>query len=347
MLKIGIIGATGYAGEELIRVLLGHPKVEITSLSAKIDQNQPIQDIFPQFRDFIDLECEVFESVEKIAEKADLFFLALPHTVSLDIVPQLLKKGKKVIDLSADYRFDSQELYEKWYEVKHTHSALLEEKVYGLPELYREKIKTASLVANPGCYPTSVILGLAPLVKAGLIATNSIIADSKSGVSGAGRSGEISLLFSEIEGDLKAYKIASHRHQPEMEEQLSQLGQDEVKITFVPHLIPMSRGILSTIYAPLKKQKDKNALLGIYEKFYQGESFVRLLPPGKLPQTKNVKGTNYCEIGIALDEANGLVIVVSAIDNLVKGASGQAVQNMNLMYGWEEKEGLASPAILP
>lgn len=343
MKKIGIVGATGYTGEELIRILLEHPKVKITSLTAKIDKAEPIFQIFPQFKDVLDIKCEVFENVGKVASKVDLVFLAVPHTVALKLVPQFLEKGVKVIDLSADYRFDNADTYKKWYGLKHTHSTLLKEKVYGLPEIYRAQIKKAKLVANPGCYPTSVILGAYPLVKMGIV--DEIISNSLSGVSGAGRKAALSLIFPETEGNLKAYKIGTHRHQPEMEEQLSKAGKSKIKVTFIPHLVPIARGILSTMYIKLSKKVDKKVILDSYKKTYKNEPFVKFLGENETPQIKMIKGTNYCHISATVQK--DAVIIISAIDNLIKGASGQAVQNMNLMYGWEETEGLASLPIMP
>ena len=343
MIKVGIVGATGYTGAELVRILLNHPKVEITSLTAKIDKGQPFSKIFPHFKNTFDMDCEIFENVEQVADKVDLVFLAVPHTVALKLVPEFLGKGIKVIDLSADYRFDSAEIYEKWYGLKHTHAELLKKKVYGLPELYRAQIKKSELIANPGCYPTSVILGAFPLVKMGI--ADNVIANSLSGVSGAGRAADLSFIFPEIEGNLKAYKVASHRHQPEMAEQLSKVTGPNIKVTFVPHLVPVSRGILTTMYIKLNKPADKNKIWQKYQEAYKNEPFVQLLPEGENPQVKLVRGTNNCQISVTVKE--DLVIVITAIDNLIKGASGQAVQNMNLMYGWDETEGLRTIPVFP
>ena len=350
MIKIGIVGATGYTGAELVRILLEHPQVEITSLTAKIEKSQPFSKIFPHFKGMLasptggfDMQCEIFENVEQVVEKVDLVFLAVPHTVALKIVPEFLEKGIKVVDLSADYRFDSAEIYEKWYGLKHTHSELLKEKVYGLPELYREQVKKAKLIANPGCYPTSVILGAYPLVKMGLV--NEVLVNSLSGVSGAGRSANLSLILPEIEGNVKAYKVGTHRHQPEMAEQLSKITGSGIKVTFVPHLMPISRGILTTMYIKLNKPADRNKIWQKYEEAYKNEPFVQLLGEGENPQVKLVRGTNKCQISLSVKD--DLAIVITAIDNLIKGASGQAVQNMNLMYGWDETEGLLLTPIYP
>lgn len=341
MLKVGIVGATGYGGEELIRLLLSHPEVEIATLAAKMEgKKTSISEIFPAFAGRIDLPCSDL-NVEEMAVSSELIFLALPHKVSMELASRFLNLGKKVIDFSADYRFAKAQTYEEWYEVPHTHKELLKEAIYGLPELYREEIKKARLVANPGCYPTSVILGAAPLLSRGWADTKNIIVDSKSGVSGAGRWPGQGFHFGEIQENFKAYKVTSHRHQPEMEEQLSRLAREKIRITFTPHLIPIKRGILSTIYMNLKKKGDPEKLGQLYEDFYGDEPFVKVLELDKLPETKGVWGTNCCHIGLKVDERTGRAIVISALDNLIKGASGQAIQNMNIMWGFEEDEGLA------
>jgi N-acetyl-gamma-glutamyl-phosphate reductase len=340
MLKVGIVGATGYTGSELIKILLKHPEVEIASLRAKIDKPRNIEEIFPDLKDRISLECRNLERVEEVAAKVDLVFLALPHKVSMAFAPQFLQMGKKVIDLSADFRFENERVYEKWYNVQHTAKELLKKAAYGLPELYRAKIKEAALIANPGCYPTGAILGMAPLVKKKLVASENIIVDSKSGVSGAGRNPSLDFHYPECNENVKAYKISSHRHLPEIEQEISKLAGGTIKISFTPHLIPLNRGILSTIYLSLLKDSTDKEILGIYKEFYEGEPFVRILEEGIYPATKDVQGTNYCDIGFKVDSRTKRITIVSAIDNLVKGASGQAVQNMNIIYGFEEKRGL-------
>ncbi len=341
MLKVGIVGATGYGGEELIRLLLSHPEVEIAVLAAQMEGKEtPFAEIFPAFAGKIDLPCSDL-NLEKMADSSELIFLALPHKVSLELVSRFLSLGKKVIDFSADYRFSEVQTYEEWYEVPHTHKELLKEAIYGLPELYREEIKKTRLIANPGCYPTSVILGTAPLISRGWADIQNIIVDSKTGVSGAGRWPGKGFHFGEIQENFKAYKVASHRHQPEMEEQLSKLAKEKIKITFTPHLAPMKRGILSTIYMNLKKKVSTEELRQLYEDFYEHEPFVKVLELDKLPETKDVWGTNYCHLGLKVDERTGRAIVISALDNLIKGASGQAIQNMNIIWGFEEDEGLA------
>ena len=346
MIKVGIIGATGYGGVELLRLLLLHPEIEIACLAAKMEQaKEKIADIFPQLKGKTDLICSNLD-IEKMVKLTDFIFLALPHKISMKIAPRLLEEGKRVIDLSADYRLQDGETYKKWYDVKHTSKHLLNEAVYGLPELYRNKIKDAALIANPGCYPTSVILGLAPLLCRNLIEYEEIIVDSKSGVSGAGRFAGSGFSFPEVTENFKAYKIMSHAHQPEMEEQLSKLSQGEVKVVFVPHLLPLKRGILSTIYGKLKKEARSSEMRNIYHKFYQNEPFVHILD-GELPEIRAISGTNYCQIGLQVDQSTKRVVIVSTLDNLIKGAAGQAIQNMNIMCGFKETEGLELCAPIP
>ena len=338
MIQVGIIGATGYAGEELIKILLRHPHVRITYLSAQIEKEQAIDDIFPYLRNRLDVKCEILD-IQKAISRADVFFLALPHTVSFQIVPILLNHKKKVIDLSADYRIKNANSYKAWYIVDHKDKANIKKAVYGLPELYREKIKKASLIANPGCYPTAAILGICPALVSGIAKTDSIIIDAKSGVTGAGRKASMSFFYSEINESLKAYKLNNHQHMPEIEQELTSLAGTNIAITFVPHLVPMNRGILETIYLRLKKNISPAALLKIYQRFYQREPFVRVLEH-EVPSTKNIVETNFCDIGFKLDQEKGLLIIVSVIDNLLKGAAGQAVQNMNIMHDFPEVSGL-------
>ena len=338
MLKVAVVGATGYTGEELVKILASHPKVRIVSLTAKIDAPEKIQSLFPSLLGKVDLTCEL-PNEEKVASLADFIFLALPHRISMEIAPKFLKKKKMVVDLSADYRL-AKDVYGKWYGAIHKDSAGLKIAVYGLPELYREKIKTAKLIANPGCYPTSVLLGIAPLLKNGIADPSLIIADSKSGVTGAGRRPDVGLSFGEVNESLKAYKINEHQHGPEINQESSKLAKKDVNVVFVPHLVPLSRGILSTIYVKVKKPMDTARAVQLYRKFYEKEPFVKVLKEGQLPQLKDIRGTNFCNIGIKMDIEKGLCIIVSVIDNLTKGAAGQAVQNMNIMCGFDEKEGL-------
>ena len=338
-IQVGIIGATGHTGEILIELLLKHPQVRIKHLFNTAKDPQIISDVFPQFKNRLDLVCAKPDWA-KIKKDCDLVFLALPHTVSMQFVPKLLSLGKKVIDLSADYRIKSPALYEKFYKLSHHDKVNLKNAVYGLSELNRATIKTAKLVANPGCYPTSVILALAPLLAANLVDPESIIVDAKSGVSGAGKKMEKEFLFSEIDGDFRAYKVNVHQHAPEINQVLSTLAGKAVDITFVPHLLPIERGILSTIYLK-KNAKVKlkvSSLEKLYKKFYAREPFIRIKPQGTFPRIKDVVKTNFCDIG--LQDFGQKIIVISVIDNLLKGASAQAVQNMNIMYQFPETAGL-------
>ena len=339
IINVGIIGATGYAGEELIDILLRHPDVRIKNISAKITQAQAIADIFPKFKGRIDLICKK-PDIGEIVKSCHLVFLALPHTVSMSIVPKLLKAGLKVIDLSADYRLKDTRVYQKFYNVKQTDKANLGKAVYGLPEIYRLKIRKARFIANPGCYPTASILALAPLVAFDIIELGAIIIDAKSGVTGAGRKLAEGFLFSEINEDFKAYKINVHQHSPEINQELSRLAGEKIHVTFVPHLLPLSRGILSTIYVKKTQNAKRKAqkLITLYKNFYKKEPFVRIKKEGEFPRIKDVALTNFCDIGIKEDADS--VIVISAIDNLLKGASGQAVQNMNIMYKFPETTAL-------
>lgn len=336
-LKIGIIGATGYAGEELLRILINHPEVEIKYLSAKIDKPAEISEIFPQFKRKINLICGEL-NLEELDKNSELVILTTPHSFAYQIVPDLIKRGKRIIDLSADFRLKNPVLYRKWYHFEHKERKLLKEAVYGLPEIYREKIKKAKLVANPGCYPTSIILAVLPLVKNGLLKEDTIIVDSKSGTTGAGRTLKQDLLFNEVNESIRAYKVNAHQHIPEIEQELSFVGKKEIRVIFVPQLLPLSRGILSCIYVKLKKKISTEGLIDFYKNFYKNEPFVRVLEEGFFPQLKSVQFSNYCDIGLKVDD--NLAILISAIDNLGKGASGQAVQNMNIMMGWEETIGL-------
>jgi N-acetyl-gamma-glutamyl-phosphate reductase len=343
--KVGIIGATGYTGVELLRLLLQHPEVEVTALTSQKYAGIPIDQIFPSLMKRLQLKCEEL-AVDQISKKTDFIFTAVPHKTAMETVPLFYRQGKRVVDLSADFRFKDAGLYEKWYQ-KHTAADLLPESVYGLPELHREKIRKAKIVGNPGCYPTGALIGLIPLVKKGLISVADIVVDSKSGVSGAGRDVVLESLFCEVNEGVKAYKIFAHRHTPEIEQELSQIAQKEIKVTFVPHLIPMDRGILSTLYVHLMKKMKTEELLDAYQDFYQGEPFIRIYPKGRLPNTKDVKGSNFCDIGLMVSEPDGRAVVVTAIDNLVKGASGEAVQNMNIMLGYPETMGLDIPPLSP
>jgi len=333
MVKVAIVGATGYTGEELVKILSQHKDVKITSLSAIIDKPTKISELFPLLKGKCNVVCKELD-IDEVTKSCDCVFLALPHKVSMQFAPIFLKAGKKVIDLSADYRLP-EDLYKIWYGEEQKDKDNLKKAVYGLPELYREKIKKASLIANPGCYPTSVILASAPLVSCKLV-KKEIIADSKSGVTGAGRKADIALSFGEVNENLKAYKINAHQHKPEINQELSKLAGSKIDVIFCPHLVPMQRGILSTVYFKLKKKIEKKELIAVYKRFYKNEPFVRI--SNSLPQIRDVAETNFCNIGLSV--TGDTLIVISCIDNLLKGAAGQAVQNFNLMYGFKEREGL-------
>ena len=335
--RVGIIGATGYTGLELLRLLLRHPESEITALTSQKYAGVPIDGVFPSLMNQFSLKCEEL-SFDRVAEKVDIVFTAVPHKTAMETIPPFYERGKKVVDLSADFRFKDAAVYEKWYQ-KHTATDLLRESVFGLPELHRNAIKQARIVGNPGCYPTGALIGLIPLVKKNLISLENIVVDSKSGVSGAGRDVVLGSLFCEVNEGVKAYKVFEHRHTPEIEQELSQLAGKRVPVTFVPHLIPMDRGILSTIYVRLTKMMKTEEVLDLFVNAYRGEPFVRIYPNGKLPNTRDVKGSNYCDIGVVSGD-DGRLVIVTAIDNMVKGASGQAIQNMNIMLGFPETMGL-------
>lgn len=346
MVKIGIVGGTGYGGVELVRILTGHPKVELTYIGSSSHIDTPYSKIYPSLRGMVDISCERLD-VDLIASKCQVIFLSTPHGVAMKMVSDLLKRGLKVIDLSADYRLKDAGTYEAWYGITHTDKANLSKVVYGLPELFREEIKKAKLVANPGCYPTATTLGLLPLLKDQLIDTKQIVVDAKSGVSGAGRRAEVGYSYSEVNDSLKAYGVTTHRHTPEIEQSLSTVTGEKIMIQFTPHLVPMTRGILASLYLNLKERKDAGELLSLFRDYYQGAPFVTILDEGEIPATKNVYGSNYCQIGLVVDKRTQRVIILSVIDNLVKGAAGQAVQNMNLMLGFDEVEGLDFSGIYP
>ncbi len=344
-IRVGIVGASGYTGAELARLLGRMEEVEIAVATSRQYAGKPLAAAFPHLRHIVDITCED-PATDELAGRADLFFTAVPHQTAMEIVPQLLAAGRKVVDLSADFRIRQAAVYEQWYQ-PHSAPELLAEAVYGLPEIHRERIRAARLVANPGCYPTSVILGLAPLLKNSLIDPASIIVDSKSGTSGAGRGAKVGTLFCEVTDGFRAYNVCKHRHTPEMEQELGGLAGGAVVLSFSPHLLPMSRGILSTLYATLRGAMELEAVYELYRDFYRDEPFVRICEPGILPATQYVRGSNFCDIGFQVDPRTGRVVVVSTIDNLVKGAAGQAVQNMNLMCGLPETSGLAVVPLFP
>ncbi len=345
MCKIGIVGASGYTGVELARLLVNHPDVELAVATSRQYAGQKLADVYPNLRGLTDIVLEDVV-IADLVDRADLFFTAVPHQTAMNIVPAFLGAGKKVVDLSADFRINDAAVYETWYQT-HIAKEFLGEAVYGLPELNRAKIKGARLVANPGCYPTSIILGLAPLLKNNIVDAATIIADCKSGTSGAGRSASTATLYCEVTDGFKAYKVGNHRHTPEIEQEISKLAGQDVTISFTPHLVPMVRGILSTVYAATVKDISQEEVDTLYQDFYKAERFVRPCAPGTFPATQFVRGSNYCDIACKVDPRTGRVVIVSAIDNLVKGAAGQAIQNMNIVLGLDEAAGLGVVPLFP
>lgn len=341
--KVAVLGASGYTGSDLLRLLLVHPNVEITHLTAEKHAGKMISDVFPHLKGFLDLELKPLKP-KSIPKDLDIVFAALPHGTSAKVIKELYERDIKIIDLGADFRLSNKN-YKKWYG-EHPCPELIKKAVYGITELNRHKVKKAKLVANPGCYPTSSILGLAPLLINKIADHASIIIDSKSGVSGAGRSPSLDYHYSEVNEGMKAYKVGEHRHMPEIEEALSNYSGLKVKVSFTPHLIPMDRGILSTIYVNLNKSLTTKKLIDIYNEHYKDERFVRISPENVYPSTNQVRGSNYCDIGVKVN-SNNTAVIVSVIDNLVKGASGQAVQNMNVMMGYEETTGLEMSPVFP
>lgn len=338
MVKVGIVGISGYSGGTALEILLRHPQVRLTYVSANNTKGE-VAAIWPQLAGKTQLVCETFD-LAKAAELCEVVVLAVPHTVSMALTPKLLEAGLKVIDLSGDYRLPTGSEYEKWYGKAHSDTGNLKKAVYGLPEFYREDVKKARLVSNPGCYPTAAILALAPLATAHAQDILSVAIDAKSGVSGAGRKATLAFSFGEVNENFKAYKPLSHQHVPEMELYLSKIAGKKLTLDFVPHLLPVTRGILETIYVRLNKKLNLEEVHKLYKRFYKTEKFVRLLEPGAQPELKFVVGSNYCDIGLAVNADQTLVVVTAAIDNLIKGAAGQAVQNLNLMCGFKETEGL-------
>jgi N-acetyl-gamma-glutamyl-phosphate reductase len=346
MLRVGIVGASGYTGSELIRLLVMHPEqIDLACVTSRTFAGQYVSRVLPNLRCLLDLRFENLD-MEEVADRADIAFLGLPHTSSMMFAPKLFDLGVKVIDFSADYRLRSADVYERWYQ-EHASPHLLKEAVYGLPELYRAEIRVASLIANPGCYPTGVILGLLPALKSGVGESGGIIVDSKTGLSGAGRTPSEKTHLPSHYDNFTAYSIGAHRHTPEIEQELSRAMGKDISICFVPHLVPMSRGILTTAYLKLSKSISTADLLEIYSRYYEDEPFVRVLDEGEIPQTQAVRGSNYCDIGVKVLQELGLAVVISAIDNLTKGASGQALQNMNIVAGFDETAGLLYPGLMP
>lgn len=346
MIKVGIIGATGYAGSELVRILLGHKDVEIKWYGSRSYIDKKYASIYQNFFQLVDANC-MDDNMEVLADQVDVIFTATPQGLCASLVNEEILSKVKIIDLSADFRIKDVKIYEEWYKLEHKSPQFIEEAVYGLCEINREDVKKARLVANPGCYTTCSILTCYPLVKEGIIDPNTIIVDAKSGTSGAGRGAKVDNLFCEVNENMKAYGVATHRHTPEIEEQLGYACGEKITINFTPHLVPMNRGILATAYASLKKDVTYEEVKAIYDKYYADEKFVRVLKKDVCPQTKWVEGSNYVDVNFKIDPRTNRIIMMGAIDNLVKGAAGQAVQNMNLMFGLKESEGLELVPMFP
>ena len=339
MIRAGIVGATGYAGAELARLLTQHPKVELAALSSVTFAGKPLSEIYEAYYRLCDLPCG---TQERVVEQSDVVFAAVPSGLSQDLAAGCVSKGKAFVDLGADFRLKDEADYKKWYGGAFTHKELHAQAVYGLPELFRAQYAGKRIVANPGCFPTAVALALAPVLKSGLVEPIGIVADCKTGVTGAGRTPTQSTHFAELNESVSAYKVANHRHNPEMEQTLRLISGEDAAVTFVPHLLPVSRGILATCYARLKPGAATEAVRAAYEAQYAGEFFIRLLPEGRIADIKNVRLSNFCDISLHFDPHNSMLIAVSAIDNMVKGAAGQAVQSMNLLFGLDEKTGLTA-----
>jgi len=347
MTRIGIVGASGYGGSELVRFLVNHSgglRVELAT--SETYAGQRVDSVLPHLRGFIDLTFEALD-IDSLKERVDVVVLAVPHKVAMTFAPQIVAQGLRLVDFSADYRLNDAVTYSSWYHVEHTSPELIPNAVYGLPERYREKIREAEVVANPGCYPSSAILATMPLLNNKLIQLDTIIIDSKSGISGAGPKPKDSTHFPNRESNVVAYNIGKHRHTPEIEQELSAVAGESVSVTFTPHLVPMTRGILSTVYGSLIEPLDTESLLEIYASYYEDEPFIRVLDKEVYPQTKSVLGSNYCDVGIEVDDRTGRVVAMAALDNLGKGAAGAALQNLNLMFGYDETDGLQSPGLMP
>lgn len=345
MIKVGIVGGTGYTGVELLRLLAAHPEVEIQAITSRSEKGLPVADMYPNLRGHLDLAFS--EPDMAVLKKCDVVFFATPNGIAMTMARELVDAGVKVIDLAADFRIKDIKEWSKWYGMEHACPELVEQAVYGLPEVNRAEIKNAQLIANPGCYPTAVQLGLLPLIENGLIETDNLIADAKSGVSGAGRTAAVGTLQAESSENFKAYGVAGHRHLPEIKQGLALANKADVGLTFVPHLVPMIRGIHATCYAKLKDKNTADQLQSLYEKQYADEVFVDVMPAGSFPETRSVKGANHCRMAIHVPQGGDTVVILSVIDNLVKGAAGQAVQNMNIMFGLNEDAGLTAIALVP
>ena len=346
MIKVGIIGATGYAGGELVRILMGHKEAEIVWYGSRSYIDQKYADVYRNMFQIVDAKC-MDDNIEALADQVDVIFTATPQGFLASVINENILGKTKIVDLSADFRIKDVKVYEKWYGIEHKSPQFIEEAVYGLCEVNRDKVKGARLIANPGCYTTCSILTAYPLAKEGIIDMRTLIVDAKSGTSGAGRGAKVPNLFCEVNENMKAYGVASHRHTPEIEEQLGYASGENVTISFTPHLVPMNRGILATEYATLKKDVTGEEVKAIYDKYYADEKFVRVLGEGVCPETKWVEGSNYVDIGFKFDPRTNRIFMMGAIDNLVKGAAGQAVQNMNLLFGLPESEGLELVPMFP
>ncbi len=346
MIKAGIIGSTGYAGQELVRLLLQHKDAEIVWYGSRTYIDKKYGEVYQNMFQLVDAAC-MDDNMDELAEKADVIFTATPQGLCASLVKNEILSRVKIVDLSADFRIKEVNIYEEWYGIKHVSPAFIGEAVYGLCEINREQVKKARLVANPGCYPTCTTLSVYPLLKEGLIHPGSIIVDAKSGTSGAGRAAKLGYLYCEVNENMKAYGVANHRHTPEIEEQLSYAAGESVKINFTPHLVPINRGILVTAYGNLNRTVTHDEVKAIYDKYYKDEYFIRVLDKGVYPETRWVEGSNFIDINFVIDSRTNRIIMMGAMDNLVKGAAGQAVQNMNLMFGLEETSGLRSVPIFP
>ncbi|MBI4278133.1 MAG: N-acetyl-gamma-glutamyl-phosphate reductase [Armatimonadetes bacterium] len=344
-IRVSIVGASGYGGGELARLLAVHPEVQLVHLTAETKKDEEMSVLFPNLAGFVEGKT-VEADATRLAADSDVVFLSLPSGVAMKLAPELLKEDAKVIDLSPDFRLKAPHLYDRWYKMAHASPEYLDEAVYGLPETHRVAIRTARLVANPGCYPAAAVIALAPLLQSGKVTRTGIIVDAKSGVSGAGRGLSMGTHFSEVNENVKAYNVTTHRHTPEIEQELSEVAGESITVTFTPHLIPMTRGILVTAYVPLAQKTSTADLMAVYREAYSSEPFVRIVTEG-LPQTKATLGSNFCDVTVRVDERAGLAISIAAIDNLVKGASGCAIQNMNLMFGLPEETGLNVPGLYP
>lgn len=346
MIKVGIIGSTGYAGVELVRLIQQHKEAEVVWFGSRSYVDKKYSDIFRNVFQIVDAKC-LEDNMEELAEAVDVIFTATPQGLCGSLVNEEILNKVKIIDLSADFRIKDVEIYEKWYGIEHKSPQFIEEAVYGLCEINRDKVKDARIVANPGCYTTCSILSIYPMIKEGLIDPKSIIVDAKSGTSGAGRGAKVANLFCEVNENIKAYGVTTHRHTPEIEEQLGYAAGEEVLINFTPHLVPMQRGILVTAYANLKKEVTYDEVKAIYDKYYKDEYFIRVLDKDETPETRWVEGSNFVDVNFKIDERTGRIIMMGALDNLIKGAAGQAVQNFNILFGFEENEGLQQVPMFP